>query len=216
VGDRACPRPPVCIPARCDAVGHEQDEQAADAAVRIFGTSPVSNPHQRRYEAGLGGARRTPDTAVSLCFIAPGCEFPRGRCGSCGSDCWCLCSIRKLLNAPLKGEAMARWYPPELRHNVHGYQVGHEACSHAPAHTCRGEVAGRAVRQRAYPARQCARMRASVRIMAPAHVVQRACAAESAERVPRAVSFFYFCTGPHRILSGCDAKLSWLDCGNVA
>jgi hypothetical protein len=26
----------------------EQDEGAADAAVRIFGTSPVSNPHQRR------------------------------------------------------------------------------------------------------------------------------------------------------------------------
>ena len=55
-----------------------EDEGAADAAVRIFGTSPVSNPHQR--------------------------------------------SIRKLLNAPLKGEAMARWYPPELIHNVHGYQ----------------------------------------------------------------------------------------------
>ena len=34
-----------------------------------------------------------------------------------------LCSIRKLLNAPLKGEAIARWYPPELIHNVHGYQV---------------------------------------------------------------------------------------------
>ena len=31
-------------------------------------------------------------------------------------------SIRKLLNAPLKGEAMARWYPPELIHSVHGYQ----------------------------------------------------------------------------------------------
>ena len=27
---------------------NEQDEGAADAAVRIFGTSPVSNPHQRR------------------------------------------------------------------------------------------------------------------------------------------------------------------------
>ena len=56
-----------------------EDEGAADAAVRIFGTSPVSNPHQR--------------------------------------------SIRKLLNAPLKGEAIARWYPPELIHNVHDYQV---------------------------------------------------------------------------------------------
>lgn len=55
-----------------------QDAGAADAAVRIFGTSPVSNPHQR--------------------------------------------SIRKLLNAPLRGEALASWYPPELRHNVHGYQ----------------------------------------------------------------------------------------------
>lgn len=32
-------------------------------------------------------------------------------------------SIRKLLNAPLKGAALASWYPPELRHNVHGYVV---------------------------------------------------------------------------------------------
>mmetsp|Transcript_93543 Transcript_93543/g.151035 ORF Transcript_93543/g.151035 Transcript_93543/m.151035 type:complete len:162 (-) Transcript_93543:725-1210(-) len=54
-----------------------KDEGAAEAAVRIFGTSAFSNPHQR--------------------------------------------SIRKLLNAPLKGEAINSWYPPELRHNVNGY-----------------------------------------------------------------------------------------------
>ena len=41
-------------------------------------------------------------------------------------------SIRKLLNAPLKGEAMASWYPPELRHNVHGYEVSNPT---PPKHT---------------------------------------------------------------------------------